>query len=309
MNTIPHNLIADMAGPSFLLFFLIAAVITIVGCRLWLRSADSSIALPPIPLPPNPDPLETAFLKGGHNEVTRVAIFSLIQRGHLEFFQPPKTLGLFKKATQIRRAAKGPNSRLLTPIEKTVFHHFSEPRTARQIFQSPNLPASVQMACIDYEKNLQREHLLASDELKSRSWTACGLGVLVLVLLAGYKLAVAIAKGRHNFGFLIALGILSVIVLLLVCRPPRVTKRGKSYLDRLQNSFQQLKGSSNCDDTTMLILVALFGATVLQGTAFADYHDMFRQTSTGGCGGGCGGGGCGGGGCGGGGCGGCGGGD
>lgn len=93
LNWLLHNPIADMQGESFL--GLYAAVLVIVGAVCWrrLRASDLTIALPTMLPTPNPDPLEIAYLKGGENEMLRLMVFALIQRGYLEIAEQKKWYG------------------------------------------------------------------------------------------------------------------------------------------------------------------------------------------------------------------------
>jgi uncharacterized protein (TIGR04222 family) len=149
--------------------------------------------------------------------------------------------------------------------------------------------------------------------VKAAAWLIGLAGTVLIVGLGGYKLMAALAKGRTNVGFLIFMGITALVVLWRACKPPRLSRRGQDYLQRLQGAFQSLKAqatdiaATSEPNPTAMLLVALFGLDVLAGTSYAYFRDMFAQAaSSGGWSGGCGGGGCGGGGCGGG-CGGCGG--
>src|SRR4029078_10245815 len=84
MHIIAANFIADMPGPTFLVFY--AAVIVTVYFVVWLvlRQRDSSHLLPPMAIPADPDPYEIAYLRGGENEVLRLIILELIQREYLK---------------------------------------------------------------------------------------------------------------------------------------------------------------------------------------------------------------------------------
>jgi hypothetical protein len=152
--------------------------------------------------------------------------------------------------------------------------------------------------------------------VKQSGYKTALLAVLVVLGLGGYKLLIALAKGKTNVGFLIAMGILGTIAAVAVSKAPRISRRGKAYLGKLQIRYSRLKAGISgltqaVDDSSLIFAVALFGIPALEGTPYQTLIPLFRQptSSSSGCGGaGCGGGGCGGGGCGGGGCGGCGGG-
>lgn len=318
MSWLMHNSIADMYGPTFLFFYGCVIAATLITSWWKIRAADPTTDLPPLPLRANPDPYEIAYLRGGENEVTRLAIFDLIQRGYLKVSETKRWWG--GKDQRLARPSNHPDPRHLSPLEQKVFHFFSSSRTAADIFQSDSLLGDLKGLCADYESGLREERALCPFEVSEAAGRIGRAVAVVLLGLGGYKLTVAVLKGHFNVMFLIIMCIGSLIGLALVCRPQRLSKLGRDYLKRLQGVFERQKPKAGATaagvpDTTLLLLVSLFGVGVLAETSYAYFSQMFRQSTagsgawSGGCGGGCGGGsGCGGGGCGGGGCGGCGGG-
>jgi uncharacterized protein (TIGR04222 family) len=77
-------LIWNMPGPQFLLWYGLVILIVVTICGYVRANADPSAKLPALPVPPNPDPLEIAYLRGGLEELSRTLIFDLMQRGYLE---------------------------------------------------------------------------------------------------------------------------------------------------------------------------------------------------------------------------------
>ena len=305
-----HNPIADMYGPYFLLLYICVIAATLVGCSWRLLSIDPTAALTPPPLGANPDPYEIAYLRDGENEVARVAIFDLIQRGYLKVVENKKWWGGTEQL--LARAPDHPDPRHLSTMEQKVFGLFSSSRTSADIFQSGSLSPDLKRLCGDYERKLQEQQMLCPPEVSAAAWRVGLVGALIILGLGGFKLIAALATGRHNVMFLILMGLISLFALEYVCRPPRLSRLGQDYLKRLQGVFERLKPTAatpGVPDTTLLLLVSLFGVGVLTETSYDYFSKMFSRGGTG-SGGGCGGagGGCGGGGCGGGGCGGCGGG-
>lgn len=132
------------------------------------------------------------------------------------------------------------------------------------------------------------------------------LPLLALFALGAAKLILGLSRDRP-VGFLAALLVLTAIVVLIrIFTVDRRTRGGMAALDNARERHERLRRAPTHAETGTA--VALFGTTVLVGSAFAALHQMRTQGDGGGpAGGGDGGGdgGCGGGGCGG--CGGCGG--
>ena len=116
MNWFLHNSIADLYGPYFLLFYAGTIVTLVVACYRSVRGVDRTIELELPKITSKVDPYEVAYLRGGENEVARVAIASLIQRGLLQI-TAGKRLQATTKQIDRRRA---PLSGELTPIEARV---------------------------------------------------------------------------------------------------------------------------------------------------------------------------------------------
>ncbi len=308
MDIILHNFIADMPGPYFLGFYALAIVATLILCWILKHVADYSRFLPRPFVPEQPDPYEIAYLRNGEKEVARLAVFSLIQQGLLKIGP--------KSEQRVQQASTGISSASqLCPMERCVFDWFAQPRRKLEV-TSNELPSLVKPFCADYQRHLEKEQLLRSPGMMSiiTYWLILLLGILTIVGLGGYKLYVALIKGYHNIAFLIVMGIIAVCILIPVCKAPRLTVRGRKYLNQLQTAFESLKNQvrseTGTDDMAYLLVIGLFGTAMLAQTPYAaDYYLVLQPpattSSSGGCGGG---GGCGGHGGGGhGGCGGCGG--
>jgi uncharacterized protein (TIGR04222 family) len=126
------------------------------------------------------------------------------------------------------------------------------------------------------------------------------LPFVMLLLAFGMIKAMVGAERHHPIGFLVCLLFVTVFAGVLLASRPERTRAGKDALESYQVSHA--RASRAPLDHELLIAVALSGAVVLSGTAYASVYAA-SQTMSGGGGGDGGGGGCGGGG--GGGCGGC----
>jgi uncharacterized protein (TIGR04222 family) len=328
MTWLLHNLIADLYGPYFLVFYALVIVSVIVASYASVRAIDRTADLGPPRIPKIIDPYEIAYLRGGENEVARVAIASLVQRGLLKIAKKET----WKAKTQTIEVGRPPESGELGPIEACVLKGARFPATAQSFFQYGGVTSSLMEPCARYEADLAENNLLAPKEMKEAGARVWSLGSAIILGLGGYKLAVALMKGHGNVAFLCILGVVGVISLGFAClRLPRLSHLGKAYLERLKLACIKLKDQMKPDASLAdiwdlsgdagkartataysdgLLAVGIFGVATLAGTQLDDLSKMFARgtSSSGGCGAGCGGGGggCGGGGCGGG-CGGCGG--
>jgi len=320
MDYLILGFIGDMYGPHFLVLYACVIAVTLVFCRWAVRTYDRTGDLPPLPVPEDPDPYEIAYLRGGENELARLVIFDLIQRGYLQVVEEPRAWWQGKAQPELEQVANHPELRHLTPTQRDVFDAFSSPRKAAEIFRGLGLPDRIKRHCREFDERFAGEQLLSPAAAQEAAWGIGAFGTLMIGGLGGYKLLAALAKGRTNVGFLILMGIVGLVILLFICKLPRLSRRGQDYLCELHRAFENLKEqptitslSAPAYDPTLLLLVGLFGVGMLTETPYDYFEEMFHKSAGGGtlgagCGGGCGGGGFGGGGCGGCGGGGCGGG-
>src|SRR5262245_31111675 len=150
MNWVLHNAIADLYGPYFLLFYAAAIGVLTVAAYRSIRAIDQTRDLEPPQIPAKLDPYEVAYLRGGANEVARVAIASLIQRGLLRIIEEKKRLSTTKKIDRGRE----PGARELSPVEAAVWKWDGFPADPRKIFASGGIPSRVKEACEPYEIEL-----------------------------------------------------------------------------------------------------------------------------------------------------------
>src|SRR2546421_11934242 len=124
----PNDPLSTMPGPDFLWLYVIVIVATVLVSRFAIGRLDSTGSAPP-PIPPSPDPYEIAYLRGGENELTRVVIFHLIQRGYLQ-----TTL------RKIERTLNPPDNSALTELERAVYDLADSPVGARDVFAGGHFP-------------------------------------------------------------------------------------------------------------------------------------------------------------------------
>lgn len=317
LEWLTHNPIADLYGPHFLALYAGVILVTLLLCGILRSFTDPTSGVPLPRIPAEPDPYEIAYLRGGTAELARAVIFHLLQDGYLTVDGGEEHRGK-RKPSLIRWRDDAPDPSCLKDLEREVYSWFRRGLTPEQLFQSDYL-RRLERHLAPYEERLRQEQLLtvpAQLEQLVRLW--CG-GMLAIVGLGGYKLLIALSRGKHNVGFLVLLMIVGTVLLTIICsRKGRLSARGQDYLARLQLGFGGLRTRARSAqerqaEPSLLLLMSVFGVTALGDTPFDYYPAMFHRSSVGGsggsfgssCGSSCGGAG---GGCGGGGCGGCGGG-
>jgi uncharacterized protein (TIGR04222 family) len=262
---------------EFLLFYLIVCAGTVFACLWYVRAQDTTSEMAPPAVPDTVDPYEIAYMRGGENELVRVVIVGLAERGYVEAAD-----------TAIMTTAKQPAG--LAALEQTVYDALANGATAEAIFAG-GLPARVKALCLPYDERLQREQLVRADTGDEIEWPALLAGLSVIGGLLAWRLASV--SGQQPNGFLYAIGWGSFCSLVSVCRVARLTARGTRYLERLKERRSSLRWSAG---TSFALAAAVAGMAALSETSQARLGTLFKKSSAsgGGCGDGCGGcGGCG----------------
>ena len=313
-----NNPIANMYGPHFLIFYSILTIIISIFCYRKMKEINPSDSPAFLKIPTNPEPYELIFLRGGKFDLLRLIILELVREDYLikaelsdYFIKNPGKINLDK----------------LSAEKREVLEFFSNAALISDIFNKKTKLTLIDSLIGKFEKKFIELKLIFSPQMKKAAVKLKANAFLLITGIGGYKLTVALMKGKSNVFFLIILCIISLIIIFKICSSKHLTKRGKLYLERTQLAFKNLKGKfkNNNDlslDSSSVLAMSLFGFTILSESAYAQpFEDIFKKkpddprlnssydSSSGGCGSSsCGGGGgssCGGGGwggCGGGGC-------
>lgn len=299
-------------GPQFLLFYSVLTVVVLLV--VWRLRSRKELDDTPYSDTPWNDPYRIAFLRGGKNELLRVAVVSLVDRGLLSVNLGPKD-GVQTTDVGLQTLAR-------KRIERDLLQYCQVKREPKELFSA----SEFDVAKIEYEDELTRMRLMPDRQMLKGRGALFLPAAAVLLFFSLTKVVVALMRGRTNLVFL---GLLTFVSLLFLVRVafPRLTTRGEVLLDNVRNLFESLKvrapqirpgGAS----TELVMLAAVFGVGALPVQNFLWTRHLFERASKpskksgsgSSCGSSCGssdgggdgGGGCGGGGCGGG-CGGCGG--
>ncbi|MFY9628028.1 MAG: TIGR04222 domain-containing membrane protein [Methylocystis sp.] len=300
-----------LRAPDFLVLYGLVAILVLACAYLIPRFADKTSAANPPRVPQTPDPIEAAYLSGGVNNVIRTVFYDLRQRG----------FATLEGDAKLKTTALDPAPGELSPLQSRVLRAIAPNPKISALFSDVPLRKDLERLLEPLRQRLAQENLLAPPQVKTaRNWTL-GLGLAVLIGLAGAKLFIAFRLHIPNVAFLIILSIVSVILLIVIAASVSrriASRRGRAWLEALRLAYAPRLASANTlfaspqsgaatYDAGALFLIGLFGFEALKGTPDENLAKTFKRAGSdggGGCGGGCGGGG----GDGGGGCGGCGGG-
>jgi uncharacterized protein (TIGR04222 family) len=103
---------------------------------------------------------------------------------------------------------------------------------------------------------------------------------LLLLLVGGLKLAVGLARGKPIFFLAILLFITFVIAMMRWAMVSDKTGAGRAALKDARRKHDRLKRAPTTRETDLA--VALFGTTVLAGSAYAAFHQLRTPADSGG---------------------------
>jgi uncharacterized protein (TIGR04222 family) len=199
---------------------------------------------------------------------------------------------------------------VLGRIERSVYDHCVEGRTPREVATDSGLGVQLEHICQRVRERLDAEQLLTPEHLGPIAWPLWLGGVSVMLGVALLRLNSGLAADRPVVLLVIGM-IVAVAAAFVVCQWPRLSKRGRTYLQRLRLAYENLQPQQKTIDASgyvtpaLLLVVSLFGFGALADTTYAAYAELFPTSSghlsidasgdgCGGCGGDCGGcGGCG----------------
>lgn len=284
----------QLHGFSFLLFYLVVGVITLVGLRTMIRRQETADARK---VPQLADPYLIATLRAGANEAMRVATVALLDRKLL-----------LQTGEEVKSKSRQAQEMVQRPLEKAILKKFQSAASAHEVFKDRDAVKS----CEGYRKVLASYGLIADSRVYGRRAAPVMVALVVLCGVAMAKVNIALAEGRHNIGFLLALAaVFSLFALYWWFK--RLTAPGEQTIDDLKTLFGRLKKRSATlpkggETNEVAMLAGVFGLSALSASDYPFLEKLYPSKSGDGsgcgsssscssgssCGGGCGGGGCGG---------------
>jgi uncharacterized protein (TIGR04222 family) len=313
MDFLTDNPLINLRGPEFLIAFAIISGGCVL-CAYWRsRKADPTHAMRPPPIPETVDPFDVAFLRGGYPDLVRLTILDLVGRGYLQ---------ADSKSERIIGAPKPPNQKYLSGTQSVVYEWMKPGRYVAQIMSELLPSIETKNLEVARKNRLEAQQWFTTQDQRLKGFVVTIPFVLLIALLAYWKIIVAFSRGRSNVFILIILTMFAIAAVVSIGRLGRRSALGNAFMERLGVAFSRLRDragslvSTNQHDHVLLV-AATFGLGVLEGTGYEFMPRMFKKaasqqesgsgSTSSGCGSSCGSS-CGGGSCGGGGCGGCGGG-
>ncbi|WP_257170201.1 TIGR04222 domain-containing membrane protein [Bradyrhizobium sp. SRS-191] len=263
------------AGPFLLVYIVLGAIVFLKGFVL-RGTIGPAAATPPPPL----NELELAYLAGGTARLGDTVLLGFAANNAATFTARDHKITVTDQAPLAALLNRPPKLALRPEMTRQEFQEALAPLTAR---------IQARLEALGYAPT-------------NSQMTAFRKSVLpfvgALVLFGLIKVLVG-AWRQHDVGFLMILIGATVLGAAVLARTPTRTQAGNDVLRSYQ--ARHARAARAPREHELLLAVALTGAAVLSGTAYAAVLATSKALSS--SGGGCGGGGCGGGG--GGGCGGC----
>lgn len=259
--------VLDWTGTPFLILYLclMAVALAVLLMTRWQRSTSDTS--PNTQLEAE-DPYVVAGLVDGARGILQAGLAALAARGLIESHPAtPAWIG--------RRKGAQPGN--LNPVEEAIWEAIP---TDREI-ETRKLRKELKPLFASIRSRVQERGWEPSPAAlgTARLWRA-GM-VLGLVALGATKIAIGYYRDRP-IGFLVVLTLATLFFgLILAFRIPRRTRAGQSQINQLRERESELRQSlrqPNLDpDWSVPMMVALFGGTVLAGTALASWQSVFPR--------------------------------
>jgi uncharacterized protein (TIGR04222 family) len=262
------------AGPFLTLYIALAATVFLMGFRMRSTIGPSRLANDRLGV------LELAYLAGGARRVGDAVLVGLMSASGATIAPSDHKITVTSQAPLSGLMDRPPALSLRPLMTRSQFQKAIKPLIER------------------LQERLQQLGYYPSDE-QIASFRKEFVPFVLLLLAFGTTKAFIGAGRNHPVGFLIGLLIITAIVGIMMAMRPNRTQAGADALKNYQDG--NARAARAPLDHELLLAVALSGAIVLSGTAYASVYAASQKMSNGsgcGTGGGCGGGG-------GGGCGGC----
>lgn len=245
----------DLRGPEFLAFFVALSIVAFIVCIVWQRSIDArgpAVDENATAKEIAQDPYQIAYLRAGLNEVIRVAVVALVDRGLL-----------IASAKDVKTSAPDAVDKARRPLDKAILLRFLKPASASTLFSDEVVVGEADTV----GEPLRAKRLLRDATVQSERKFVINTVTLFIWAVAITKLGIALSRGRTNVGYLILLTIIVTIFLRATQQKGR-TARGERILAKIGAYFSGLKARAKSIPVAegapeMTFLAAAYGLSVL----------------------------------------------
>jgi uncharacterized protein (TIGR04222 family) len=270
----------NLPGPEFLLIYFCFSLVVIIANVVLRRRAESGAA-PKIDLD---DPYLIAYLRGGEDEVLRVMVISLIDRGILVLDDH-----------LIRRADQVADNLIKHPIEHEALKKFGASGESSLVLEAASIlnDNELKSSLWSYRYKLERAGLMPDGAVRSDRLRRLSLALLVLGVAGVIKITIGISLGRP-VGFLVVMMIIAMAAAALSSFP-RLTCRGDTTLADITSLYAGLRTRINSmNPSSATEELAMFAASSGDSSGSSCGSSCSSSDSSSSCGSSDGGGGCGG---------------
>jgi uncharacterized protein (TIGR04222 family) len=251
----------DLPGPQFLALYAMLGIIVIASVYFLKQKAEGG---QPVRLP-STDPYVIAYLRGGAADTVRLGVAVLVDRKLLVIGSGDSVV-----VREGVRPMHGAND-----LERGILEQCADEQQPRDLVASLRLQG---IARRSYEPLLLHLRLLAGPETYRRRLLQAGIAIVVLLVVAGIKVAIGLSRNRPvSFLVLSAIGFSA---LTAVVTRGRRTVLGDRVLGDLTTLFGALRGRANdlrpyTATNELALLMAVFGIGAVPIVAFP-FRRAFR---------------------------------
>lgn len=244
----------DFTGPQFLFFYFILAAGLFVLTYTVTRLRERSWEIPKINMN---EAYEIAMLRAGEQEVIRVALLSLIDRGFLKHSLSGVETADLNSVNLVKRS-----------VEKEILKFCQTNKSIYVVLTNE----TIQNACSVYRSNLVKWRLIVGSAVTAQRGTIVIFAQAVLLLVAGAKIFVALSRGKTNLMFLFVLTGLAVFFVNEIKKGHR-TGLGDIILKDIKNLYQNLGYRANSlrpgvSTNEVSLAAAVYGVAILSPSYF-----------------------------------------
>jgi uncharacterized protein (TIGR04222 family) len=235
----------DLPGPIFLLFYVMFACIALALVALRRRAMEQTGE----PRLQTSEPYLIAYLRGGANEVLRLAMVKLVDLGYLK-----------ADDDKLSHRSGGPVKVFQPAVEAAVFDFFAKAGAPASVLND----GAARTAAEGYQRSLEQIGWMPDRIARERRLGLFGVAATALLGVGLLKIGVALERGRHNIQFLIIL-MIAFTFLSYKTANPRLMGLGDRMLLNLRTLFARNRAKASeegfrLNNDEAILIAAIWGA-------------------------------------------------